>query len=113
VALAPQDRTHLEESAPEPPKIAEENGKLSENPEKRIDNAPKRNYIDLQQVKASLTEDELCLAELLGETWQQVDEIIDKSGLPAARVMASLTLLEVKGVIQRSAGNLFALNFKD
>ena len=33
-----------------------------------------------------------------------VDDVIAETGLPAARVLATLTLLEVRGVVQRLPG---------
>lgn len=79
-------------------------------PEKRIDNAAKRNYIDLEQVKNSLSGDERLLVELLEQGPKAVDDLIDLSGLQPARVLASMTLLEVKGYVVRHPGNTFELS---
>ena len=78
--------------------------------EKTIDNEPKRNYIDLKQVKNSLSEDECLLLDLLAPGKLHVDDIIDRSKMPPARVLASLTLLEVKGIVTRFSGNIFELS---
>lgn len=122
VTLSPQDRKYAAEqpqqvaspvTVPEPTAMEQE--KTGENwadSEKRIDNAPKRNYIDLQQIKNSLTEDEQLLVSLLGTRQRHVDELINESDLPAARILASLTLLEVKGYVTRQSGNLFESNLR-
>lgn len=124
LTLAPRDTVQPEEEPlqvaspvqlPEPEKPVqneEEIGKEPSNPEKRIDNSQKRNYIDLQQVKHSLSEDELVLVDRMGDSRMHVDEIIDKSGIPAARVLSSLTLLEVKTYVTRYPGNLFESNLR-
>lgn len=84
-------------------------GNSEAEPEKRIDNGQKRNYIDLQQILPALSEDERTMAELLRAGEMHVDDIIAESGLPPARVLSSLTLLEVKGYVVQSPGKRFAL----
>lgn len=111
---APQDRQQLspKQSTLElEMKNRQESREIPSNAEKRIDNAQKRNYIDLQQVKQNMTEDEQQLIDLLGNGKMHVDEIIDRSGLPAARVSSALTLLEVRGHVTRHSGNWFASNY--
>ena len=49
---------------------------------------------------------------LLGTQPLPMDEIIDRSQLPAARALAAITLLEVKQYIQRLPGKRFALGKK-
>lgn len=119
ITLAPQERPReelpkvaapvvlptgkgAEKPAPEAPSDGAE-------PEKRIDNAPKRNYIDLEQVKNSLSGDERLLVELLEQGPKAVDDLMDLSQIPPARVLASMTLLEVKGYVVRHPGNTFEL----
>ena len=88
----------------------EKSGQIPSNPEKRIDNAPKRNYIDLQQVSKRLSEEELTVATLLRDGKKHVDELIAESALPAARVSSALTMLEVKGYVTRHSGSFFTSN---
>ena len=113
-APAAQNRLPLQEngqSTRQTPDQRQESGEILPNPEKRIDNAQKRNYIDLQQVKETMTEDERLLIELLQDGKKHVDEIIDQSELPAARVLSALTMLEVQGHVTRHSGNWFASNY--
>lgn len=88
--------------------------KMAKNPEPNgengIDNEPKRNYIDLQEKLSALTEDEKTIATALIPGEQQVDDIVAKTGLPVARVLACLTLLEVKGYVKQEPGKRFTLN---
>ena len=39
-----------------------------------------------------------------------MDDIVAKTGLPVARVLACLTLLEVKGYVKQEPGKRFTLN---
>ena len=88
--------------------------KMAKNPEPNgengIDNEPKRNYIDLQEKLSALTADEKTIATALIPGEQQVDDIVAKTGLPLARVLACLTLLEVKGYVTQEPGKRFTLN---
>ena len=47
--------------------------------------------------------------KLLTSELTHVDQIIDSSGLTAAQVLASLTLLEVKGLVARHPGKYYSL----
>lgn len=82
--------------------------KNPENQKIGIDNGKNRNYIDLQN-QLSLSQDERAIIAVLREGQHHVDDIIAKTELPPARVLASLTLLEVKGCVQQQAGKRFEL----
>jgi DNA processing protein len=119
LTLSMQDRKYvvppedeLEKPSAKPTKTAPKSEPEPPNSEKRIDNEPKRNYIDLQRIMESLTQDEKTLVELLQQGETHVDDIIDQSGLPPARVLSSLTLLEVKGHVTQQPGKRFRLNLK-
>ena len=112
ITLSPRDGVYIasgkeEKNAKTP---AEPEPTPQRNSEKRIDNEPKRNYIDLKQIRQTLSEDEGVLVELLVNGKLHVDDIIDRSEMPPARVLASLTLLEVKGIVTRYSGNIFELH---
>ena len=116
LALTPEEAVPGQTEAPILPNPAENPGKEAQVPgktEKRIDNEPKRNYIDLQQVVKTLTQDERKLVEVLRGGQLHVDDIILQSELPAARALASLTLLEVKGYVTQQPGKRFDLNLKN
>ncbi len=68
---------------------------------KVIDKPQKKLYIDLHEILPKLTDDEKAIANQLLDGQKHIDEIIAASGLPAGRVLASITLMEVKGYIKR------------
>ena len=104
-------------SAPKQQKILDFSAKSAKteknhepNGENGIDIEPKRNYIDLQEKISALTPDEKEIAAVLIPGARQVDEIVEETGLGAARVLASLTLLQVKGYVTQMPGKRFYLN---
>lgn len=106
-------------SAPKRHKILDfpaKSAKTEKNPgpngENRIDIEPKRNYIDLQEKISALTPDEREIAAALIPGACQVDEIVALTGLSVARVLASLTLLQVKGYVTQMPGKRFYLNIQ-
>ena len=73
---------------------------------KVIDNRQNEPYSDFTKIEASLTADERTIVELLRQGEAVVDDVIAASGLSAGRVLASLTLLEVKGLVRRLPGRM-------
>ena len=57
----------------------------------------------------SLSADERASVEQLTDGPKHIDEIVDGCQLPAGRVLASMTLLEVKGYIRRLPARRFSL----
>lgn len=55
----------------------------------------------------SLSDAERRIATLLSLDPMQVDEIIEKSGLPAPMVAGTLTILEMKNIVRRVPGNAY------
>ena len=49
------------------------------------------------------------IAAIEGEA-VHIDEIIESTGLPAGKVLAQLTFLEIKGFVRRAAGRRVSLN---
>ena len=47
--------------------------------------------------------------ELLQNGALHIDDLIDRSDLPAGRILASMTLLEVKGYVKRLPGRVYSL----
>lgn len=68
---------------------------------KAVDKPEKRAYIDVQEILPRLSADEAAIVRQLETGKQPVDRLIDETQLPAGRVLAALTLLEVKGFVQR------------
>jgi len=74
-----------------------------------IDKTKARAYIDLNSVLETLPKDEQALAVLLQDGPMHIDTIADRSQLGAGRALASLTLLELKGVVRRSSAGMYEL----
>ncbi len=83
---------------------------LIDVPQKDIDNPAQEPYIDLIQREKSLTPDERSIVEQLSRGRMLVDDLIDGSDLPAGAILASLTLLEVKGIVRRLPGRFVELS---
>ena len=76
---------------------------------KVIDKRENEPYIDLNEIESSLSEDERVIVHLLKDGQRLVDDVIAESGKNAGTVLASLTLLEVKGIVRRLPGRFIAL----
>ena len=76
---------------------------------KEIDNETAVEYIDVDQLLSGLEGDEKTVAEVIGTSVLQTDEIVMKSKLSASQVLTALTMLELKGYCKRDAGGYFRL----
>ena len=79
------------------------------NSKKNVDNEDGKPYSELQELMSTLSDDERAVTSCLTDALRHVDDVIAGSGLPAARVLASLTLLEVKGLVVRHPGKFYSL----
>jgi len=75
-----------------------------------IDNGENAPYIDLVGTYDSLSADEQCVVQQLNAGERLVDDVIADTGMSAGKVLATLTLLEVKGIVKRLPGKRAALN---
>ncbi len=76
---------------------------------KVIDNGEKPPYSDVEKSLPTLTAEEQAIVDQLKQGQRLRDDVIAATGLPAGKVAATLTILEVKGVIQRLPGNWLTL----
>ena len=74
---------------------------------KVIDNPENRNYSDVKEKKQELAGDEAAVFAALSEKAELADELVVRSGLPAQRVAAALTMLQIKGLACKQAGNRY------
>ena len=74
--------------------------------------APNAAYIDLQKQLESLSPSQLKIIGAMDEASIHVDTIIERSGLAPAKVLAELTLLQIKGYVRQETGKRFTLNIK-
>ncbi len=76
--------------------------------EKIIDNGETTPYSEAYHTIPPLEGDEQTVYASLSEAIQHIDQVISKSGLQAARVLAALTMLEVKGLAVRHPGKYYS-----
>ena len=96
-------------------KPARPKAKQSEKPEpdkKGIDNGGATPYIDLNDILPGLSPDERAIVTAIGANGRLVDDVIADTGLSAGKVLAMLTLLEVRGVVRRLPGRQVTLKSK-
>ncbi len=79
---------------------------------KEIDKGKDVEYIDVVKLLEGLGEDEKAVASVLNGV-MHVDDIIEKSGIPAARVLSALTMLEISGCVKQQSGKRFYLNISE
>lgn len=79
------------------------------NDKKTIDKEELPPYSDGNDKKPALTENEQALVALLGDGERLVDDVIAASPLSSGLVLATLTMLEVKGVVTGLPGRRVAL----
>ena len=96
------------------PEISEnppENGEReAESGKKGIDKEKSRGYIDLKEQLAQLSEEQLRIISAIDRGASHIDDVIEKTGLSTPKVLAQLTVLEIKGFIKREPGKRIALN---
>lgn len=123
VAATPQesqaDSINDPPSAPQP-KVAQHSlfprknrGTKVEKSKLTIDNDRDTPYIDHKDIPPGLTPDEQIIVKLLQDGPKPMDDLIAQSGKPAGVVLASMTLLEVKGLVTRLPGKLLKLSSKE
>lgn len=115
LTASPQELRQAAEEAKTAPKVAQKveipgkNGVLKKKLDKKaIDKEAPPAYSDESVKKPRLTEEEQKILEALGGETRLVDDIIAKTGISTGRLLASLTILELKGVIQRLPGKRVA-----
>ena len=79
---------------------------------KVIDNPEKSAYSDFKKTQTVLTADEQRIVDALRDGQKLVDDVIAESGMAPGVILASLTLLEVKGVVRRLPGRFIELTGK-
>ena len=103
-----------EAPAPEPPPETGSGFAQVRRPvaEKRIDKPQPEAYIDLEAQLKSLTTEQLQIVAAIDVPGTQVDLIIEKTQLPASKVLAELTVLQIRGVVRQEPGKRFSLNVR-
>ena len=74
-----------------------------------VDNTTIVEYIDVGEIVSCLSGDEKTVAEIIGTHVVHVDDIIVKSEFSASQVLTALTMLEISGIAEKTAGGCFRL----
>lgn len=86
--------------------------KPKNNTKKVIDKPESTEYIDLKTQLESLSQTQINIVSVMDSAGIQVDEIIERTGLSPAKVLADLTILQLKGYVSQQSGKRFTLNIK-
>ena len=96
-----------------PPKVAQKPKvpkNQKENSDKKvIDNGALSPYSDVEDKMPPLLPDEQKIVSALTKEPRPVDDVIAETGIPTARMLASLTLLQVKGIVKQHPGKRISL----
>ena len=80
-----------------------------ESDKKVIDKGPAAPYIDLNDILPKLSEEERAIVTALKDGQRLVDDVIAETGLTTGKMLACMTMLELKGVIRRLPGKYIIL----
>lgn len=86
-----------------------ESPKAKKAAKKAIDNRKDTHYSVINSEKPNLTTEQAALVAHLTREPMAVDVLIERSGLPAAKVMSMLTVLALKGVVLNLPGRTVSL----
>ena len=95
--------------APAPVKPAKKSREQAPAPKKDIDKADIPPYSDLNKPKPKLSPEEQQIVDALHGGERLVDDVIAETGLTTGKLLASLTMLELKGIIRRLPGKRIAI----
>ena len=76
---------------------------------KSIDNGPSEAYSDVNTAVPKLSEQEQAIVYALRSGERLVDDVIAETGLTTGKILALLTMLELKGVVKRLPGKRITL----
>lgn len=95
------------------PRAAEKPKKAShdeKSTKKVVDKATEAAYIDLKKQLEGLSPEQIKIVGAMDEPGVHVDTIIERTQLAPARVLADLTILQIKGYVRQETGKRFTLN---
>ena len=76
-------------------------------PEKPERPARRRECVPRAQQKSRFTDDELAILAAAAQRALTADEIVEKTQIPAKRVLSALTMLQVEGAVEERPGRRF------
>ena len=87
--------------------VAEKDTPKKKPAEKAVDSAEQQGYIDWQECKVGLTDDQQTVFLVLREKTLRPDDIVETTQLPARRVLSALTILQIQGLVTEESGKRF------
>ena len=69
--------------------------------------APRRELVPRAQQKSRFTDDELAILTAAAKSALTADELVEKTQIPAKRVLSALTMLQVQGAVEERPGRRF------
>ena len=102
-ALAPLSRSVAEARLSAP----EEDKPVPEAPKKAEGAPSSRELIPREQQKSRFTDDELAILAAAARSALTADELVEKTQIPAKRVLSALTMLQVQGAVEERPGRRF------
>ena len=92
------------------PVLPRENGDLKKKLEKKvIDKEQSAPYSDVNDILSKLSQPEQAIVKALQKGERLVDDVIAETGLTTGKLLSSLTMLELKGVLKRLPGKRITL----
>lgn len=74
----------------------------NEDQKPRLERVPRAEQAD------RFTDDQLAILRALGEESCSADELVERTGIPARRILSALTMLQVERVVEEGAGRRFS-----
>ena len=95
--LGPPPKAPREEAAPQPPSPRPDEKETAQRPK-----------ISLSQQRERFTDDQLVVLHAMLEGADTADELVERTQIPARRVLSALTMLQVDGAAEQHAGGRYA-----
>lgn len=90
------------------PKQREEAAKSDKSDgKKEVDNCPAVEYIDWRDYREKLTDDQRDILLALSNGDLVADDLVEKTQIPARRVLSALTVLQIQGLVREQSGKRF------
>lgn len=83
---------------------------IQKRTKKVIDKPESTEYIDLKKQLENLSQSQISIISAMNSSSMHVDDIIESTGFSPARVLADLTILQLKGYVSQESGKRFTLN---
>lgn len=109
---AREQRLENDPPAPPAPQKKKPEPQETELPEKVVDNPVLVEYIDWKDCKNKMTDDQRDVLLALEQGPLTADDVVERTQIPARRVLAALTILQVQGMAAEEGGNRFRANVR-